>query len=126
MIFTLLPDYTYSISPAPERTEEVRLDTPNRHTLDILQLMRNEPKPWCVKDLVDHENVGGAHRKRAIVYSLNKLEDQKLIEEVDVPKLKVKVVDLPSFIRQLGGNYPDLLLPSRVIYPIMVCINLIT
>ena len=50
--------------------------------------MRTEAKPWCVKDLVDHDTVGGAHRKRAIVYSLNKLEDQKLIEEVDVPKTK--------------------------------------
>ena len=53
--------------------------------------MRTETKPWCVKDLVDHDTVGGSHRKRAIIYSLNKLEDQKLIEEVDVPKTK-KVV----------------------------------
>ena len=30
MIFTLLPDYTYSISPAPDRTEEVVIDTPNK------------------------------------------------------------------------------------------------
>ena len=79
MIFTLLPDYTYSISPAPERTEEVRLDTPNQHTLDILKFMRKENKPFCVKDLVEHETLGGVHRKRAIIYSLNKLEDQKLI-----------------------------------------------
>ena len=106
MIFTLLPDYSYSISPAPERTEEVRLDTPNRHTLDILQLMRNEPKPWCVKDLVDHDTVGGAHRKRAIVYSLNKLEDQKLIEEVDVPKTKSKGGRPSKFYKAVGKELP--------------------
>ena len=41
MIFTLLPDYTYSISPAPDRTEEVVIDTPNKHTLDILRFDEN-------------------------------------------------------------------------------------
>ena len=100
MIFTLLPDYTYSISPAPEPTDEIKLDTPNKHTLDILQLMRKESKPWCVKDLVEHDTVGGSHRKRAIIYSLNKLEDQKLIEEVDVPKARVK----DSLVRHRGGR----------------------
>ena len=100
MIFTLLPDYTYSISPAPEPTAEIKLDTPNKHTLDILQLMRKESKPWCVKDLVEHDTVGGSHRKRAIIYSLNKLEDQKLIEEVDVPKARVK----DSLVRHRGGS----------------------
>ena len=63
--------------------------------------------------------------KRAIVYSLNKLEDQKLIEEVDVPKLKVEVVDHLNFIKLLEKNYQSLLVPSRVIYPEMMCINLI-
>ena len=90
MIFTLLPDYTYSITPAPDNADEVRVDTPGNHTLDILRLMRKENTPWCVKDLVEHDTVGGLHRKRAIIYSLNKLEDQKLIEEVDVPKSKSK------------------------------------
>ena len=106
MIFTLLPDYTYSISPAPDRTEEVVIDTPNKHTLDILRLMRTETKPWCVKDLVDHDTVGGAHRKRAIVYSLNKLEDQKLIEEVDVPKTKSRGGRPSKFYKAVGKELP--------------------
>ena len=87
------------------------IDTPNKHTLDILRLMRTETKPWCVKDLVEHDTVGGSHRKRAIVYSLNKLEDQKLIEEVDVPKTKVEEVDHLSFIKLLEKNYQSLLVP---------------
>ena len=106
MIFTLLPDYTYSISPAPDRTEEVVIDTPNKHTLDILRLMRTETKPWSVKDLVEHDTVGGAHRKRAIVYSLNKLEDQKLIEEVDVPKTKSRGGRPSKFYKAVGKELP--------------------
>ena len=68
--------------------------------------MRNEPKPWCVKDLVDHDTVGGVHRKRAIVYSLNKLEDQKLIEEVDVPKTKSKGGRPSKFYKAVGKELP--------------------
>ena len=102
----MLPDYTYSISPAPDRTEEVVIDTPNKHTLDILRLMRTETKPWCVKDLVEHDTVGGSHRKRAIVYSLNKLEDQKLIEEVDVPKTKSRGGRPSKFYKAVGKELP--------------------
>ena len=108
MIFTLLPDYTYSISPAPERTEEVVVDTPNKHTLDILRFMRKENKPFCVKDLVEHDTLGGAHRKRAIIYSLNKLEDQKLIKEVDVPKDINKGGRPPKFYKAIGKELPKL------------------
>ena len=108
MIFTLLPDYTYSITPAPERTEEVVVDTPNKHTLDILRFMRKESKPFCVKDLVEHDTLGGSHRKRAIIYSLNKLEDQKLIEEVDVPKDINKGGRPPKFYKAIGKELPKL------------------
>jgi hypothetical protein len=68
--------------------------------------MRTETKPWCVKDLVDHDTVGGAHRKRAIVYSLNKLEDQKLIEEVDVPKTKSRGGRPSKFYKAVGKELP--------------------
>ena len=108
MIFTLLPDYTYSITPAPERTEEVVVDTPNKHTLDILRFMRKENKPFCVKDLVEHDTLGGSHRKRAIIYSLNKLEDQKLIKEVDVPKDISKGGRPPKFYKAIGKELPKL------------------
>ena len=68
--------------------------------------MRTEPKAWCVKDLVEHDTVGGAHRKRAIVYSLNKLEDQKLIEEVDVPKIKSRGGRPSKFYKAVGKELP--------------------
>ena len=68
--------------------------------------MRKESKPWCVKDLVDHETVGGMHRKRAIVYSLNKLEDQKLIEEVDVPKGESRGGRPSKFYKAVGKELP--------------------
>ena len=106
MIFTLKADFTYDISPAPERADEVRLDTPNKHTLDILNLMRRETKAWCVKDLVDHDTVGGIHRKRSIVYSLNKLEGQKLIEEVDVPRGKSRGGRPSKFYKAVGKELP--------------------
>ena len=106
MIFTLKADFTYDISPAPERADEVRLDTPNKHTLDILNLMRRETKAWCVKDLVEHDTVGGIHRKRSIVYSLNKLEGQKLIEEVDVPRGKSKGGRPSKFYKAVGKELP--------------------
>ena len=68
--------------------------------------MRTETKPWCVKDLVEHDTVGGSHRKRAIVYSLNKLEDQKLIEEVDVPKTKSRGGRPSKFYKAVGKELP--------------------
>ena len=105
MIFTLKPDYTYDISPAPAN-DEARLDTPNKHTLDILSLMRRDSKPWCVKELVEHDTVGGMHRKRAIIYSLNKLEDQKLIEAVDVPKSKSRGGRPSKFYKAVGEQLP--------------------
>jgi len=118
MVFTLLPDYTYSINPAPTPADAVIVDTPNKHTLDILKLMRKEQQAWSIKELVMHDGVGGAHRKRAIAYSLSKLADQKLIEEVDAPnKEKVggrpskyfKAVgkDVPKFFRSVARDIPD-------------------
>jgi len=102
MLFTLLPDYSYTINPAPERTNERVLDSPNQHTIDILKLMRKEDKAWCVKDLVEDAFVGGMHKKRAIVYSLNKLSDQKLIYECDPPS-DVKTGGRPAkYYRAIG------------------------
>jgi hypothetical protein len=46
------------------------------------------------------------HRKRAIIYSLNKLEDQKLIEEVDVPKSKSKGGRPSKFYKAVGKQLP--------------------
>jgi hypothetical protein len=86
MLFSLLPDYTYTIGPVPETKDTVKDSTPNQHMLDILKLMREERVPWSADLLTDHEKVGGMHRKRAIRYSLSKLLAQKLIVKCDAPE----------------------------------------
>ena len=36
MVFSLMPDYTYKIGPVPETDMTIKSDTPNQHTLDVL------------------------------------------------------------------------------------------
>ena len=89
MLFTLGLDYTYKISSYPETNESLAFDCPNAFSRAILKAMRDNPKAWSIKDLVE-EDIGGTHRERAIKYAIKRLEDQKLIEEVSVPKVKGK------------------------------------
>lgn len=86
MVFSLLPDYTYSIAPVPANDQRVQYDTPNQHMLDMLEVMRLDRKPWCASDFYEHPTLGGMHRKRAVKYGLKKLEDQKLIEKCEAPE----------------------------------------
>ena len=88
MVFTLMPDYTYKIGPVPEADNKVKMDTPNQHTLDVLEVMRADRKPWSVNELVEHDAVGGEKRKRAIRYGFQRLEQQALIERCDPPAEK--------------------------------------
>jgi len=109
MLFTLLPDYTYSVTPAPDPVDIVRVDNPNQHTLDILALLRSSKKAWSIKDLVENERVGGVHRKRAITYSITKLEDQKLIEKAPVPSnSSVKGGRPCKYYQAIGKDVPSL------------------
>lgn len=97
MLFSLLPDYTYSIGPVTEKPDIERDNTPNQHMLRILQLMREERKPWSVEDLVEDDNVGGKHKRRAIRYALSKLAAQQLITKCDPPKEYVFKGRPPAF-----------------------------
>lgn len=81
MGFALLPDYTYQIEPVPE----AGVNGPTRQMLDMLKEMRRTRAPWSVQDFVDHDLLGGVHKKRAIKYSLDKLEGQKLIHRCPAP-----------------------------------------
>ena len=109
MLFTLLPDYTYSVTPAPDPADIVRVDNPNQHTLDILALLRSSKKAWSIKDLVENERVGGVHRKRAITYSITKLEDQKLIEKAPVPSnSSIKGGRPCKYYQAIGKDVPSL------------------
>ena len=47
--------------------------------------MQQDRKAWTVAELVDHPTVGGQHRKRAIRYGLERLEQQALVERCDPP-----------------------------------------
>jgi len=106
MVFSLLPDYTYKIGPVPETETTVKFDTPNQHTLDLLAVMRADRKPWSVAELVEHETVGGEHRKRAIRYGLQRLEQQALIERCDSPVEKRKGGRQFVYYRATGTDVP--------------------
>ena len=89
MLFTLGLDYTYKIASYPETDTSLSFDCPNAFSRALLKTMRDNPKAWSIKDLVEEE-IAGTHRERAIKYAVKRLEDQKLIEEVSVPKVKGK------------------------------------
>jgi hypothetical protein len=94
----------------------VKFDTPNQHTLDVLAVMRKDRKPYCIKDLVEHESVGGEHRKRAIEYGLERLEQQALVERCPVPAERKKKGRPPVYYRATGTNVPDRPLKKAVDY----------
>ena len=106
MVFTLMPDYTYKIGPIPDLDTVVKLDTPNQHTLDVLEVMRKDRKPWSVAELVEHDTVGGDHRKRAIRYGLQRLEQQALIERCDAPVEKRGRGKPPVYYHATGTDVP--------------------
>jgi len=106
MVFSLLPDYTYKIGPVPETETTVKFDTPNQHTLDVLAVLRADRKAWTVAELVEHDEVGGEHRKRAIRYGLQRLEQQALVERCDPPVEKKHGRKPPVYYRATGTNVP--------------------
>ena len=106
MVFSLMPDYTYKIGPVPETEHTVKTDSPNQHTLDVLAVLRADRRAWTVAELVEHEAVGGDHRKRAIRYGLQRLEQQALIERCDPPVEKQHGRKPPLYYRASGTNVP--------------------
>ena len=104
-VFSLLQDYTYKIEPVPE-PKDTSMDGPNGHMLAMLQEMNRNRRPWTIQDFVDHDDLGGVHRKRAIKYSLDKLEAQKLIERCDAPADLVLKGRKPNFWHAVGTDVP--------------------
>ena len=107
MVFTLMPDYTYKIGPVPETESTVKFDTPNQHTLDVLTVMRQDRKAYCLADLVDHDEVGGKHRERAIRYGLERLEQQALVERCPAPQDRKGKGRPPVYYRATGTDVPE-------------------
>ena len=106
MVFSLMSDYTYKIGPVPEIENKVKIDTPNQHTLDVLAVLRKDRRAWTVAELVEHDDVGGEHRKRAIRYGLQRLEQQALVERCDPPVEKKHGRKPPVYYRATGTDVP--------------------
>ena len=90
MLFNLQLDYTYTISSYPETENAITFDCPNVYSQSLLRVMRANIKPYTISDLVENEEVGGVHRKTAIKHGIKRLKDQKLVEEVNGPKITGK------------------------------------
>ena len=105
LVFRLLADFTYQI--AHMRRMETGIQTPNEHTLDVLDVLRaDHKKAWTVAELVEHPTIGGVHRKRAIRYGLQRLEQQALIERCDPPAEKQHGRKPPVYYRATGTSVP--------------------
>ena len=112
LIFHLKYDFTYQIGHMKRVATGVQ--TPNDHTLDMLDVMREDGEPWCVSKLVDLDDLGGKHRKRAIRYGLQRLEQQKLIERCDPPE-GVPLKGRPEvYYRATGTNAPKKFIKGEV------------
>ena len=106
MVFSLMPSYTYQISPMPECKTRLKGDGPNEFMLDVLQLLRQSGMPLSLPDIRDDSEIGGEHKERAIKYALQRLASQKLIERCDPPAgLKLKGRP-PAYYRALGKDAP--------------------
>jgi len=84
MTFRLLKDFTYQIRHLKAREGAVR--GPSEHVQAVLDLLRSEQRPWCLKDICEHPEFGESHLQRANEYAVRKLEQQKLIQRCDPPK----------------------------------------
>ena len=104
LIFHLKSDFTYQIGHMTRVDSPVT--TPNDHTLNVLEVMRADRKPYCLNDLVENERVGGTHRKRAIEYGLQRLEQQALIERCDPPVENKGKGRRPVYYRATGTDVP--------------------
>jgi hypothetical protein len=107
MVFSLMADFTYKISEVPELDTSVRFPTANQLLKDVLKMMRSTRKETCLNDLVDHQSLGGEHKRRALEHILKKLSDSQLIEVCDAPKdLPKKKGRSPKYYRALGEDAP--------------------
>ena len=104
LVFRLMHDFTYLIGHM--KRVETGVQTPNDHTLDMLELMRADQKPWSRVEMRDNEDVGGEKRDRAIKYGFQRLEQQGLIERCDAPVEKRGKGKPPVYYRATGTSVP--------------------
>jgi hypothetical protein len=107
MVFSLMADFSYKISEVPVLETSVKFPTANQLLKDVLEMMRSTRRETCLKDLVDHQSLGGEHKRRALEHILKKLSDLQLIEACDAPKyLPKKKGRSPKYYRALGEDAP--------------------
>ena len=104
MAFALLSDCTYRVEAVPEK--EDKINGPTKQMLGMLKEMRRTRTAWSVQDFVDHDLLGGVHMKRAIKYSFDKLEGQKLIGRCAAPADYKGKGRKPVFYEATGTNVP--------------------
>ena len=104
MAFALLSDCTYRVEAVPEKEEKI--NGPTKQMLGMLKEMRRTRTAWSVQDFVDHDLLGGVHMKRAIKYSFDKLEGQKLIGRCAAPADYKGKGRKPVFYEATGTNVP--------------------
>jgi hypothetical protein len=104
MTFRLLKDFTYQIAHLKAR--ESAVSSPSEHVLDVLRTMREEQRPWTLREICDREDIGGSHLDRANEYALKKLEQQQLIQRCAPPEGQTFKGRPPVFYRAVAAPVP--------------------
>ena len=104
LVFHLKHDFTYQIGHMKRVDSPVV--SPNDHTLDVLEVLRSNREPWSINELLENDSVGGQHRKRALRYGLQRLEQQALIERCEPPKGVKHSGRPPVYYRATGTDVP--------------------
>ena len=104
LVFHLKHDFTYQIGHMKRVDSPVV--SPNDHTLDVLEVLRSNREPWSINELLENDSVGGQHRKRALRYGLQRLEQQALIERCEPPVEKRGRGKPPVYYRATGTDVP--------------------
>ena len=104
MTFRLLKDFTYQIAHLKAR--ESAINSPSEHVLDVLRTMREEQRPWTLREICAREDIGGSHLDRANEYALKKLEQQQLIQRCAPPEGQTFKGRPPVFYRAVAAPVP--------------------
>jgi len=104
MTFRLLKDFTYQIRHLKAR--ESAINSPSEHVLNVLRTMREEQRPWTLREICDREDIGGSHLDRANEYALKKLEQQQLIQRCAPPEDQSFKGRPPVFYKAVAAPVP--------------------
>jgi hypothetical protein len=104
MTFRLLKDFTYQIRHLKAREGAVR--GPSEHVQALLELLRSDQRPWCLKEICEHPDFADSHLERANEYAVKKLEQQNLIQRCAPPAERSFKGRPPVFYCARAGKLP--------------------